>query len=76
MTACTDVYVRPQTCDLISIFPSQVHPFVPPVDGGGGGVHPGLRPYIHPEYRPEKKKKHYDTDEDILAALGLFGPNL
>lgn len=33
MTVCTDVYTRPQSCDTIRIYPSQVHP-------GGGGVRP------------------------------------
>lgn len=73
MTVCTDVYVRPQSCGLISIFPSQVHPGGTP-STGGGGVRPGLKPFVQPTYR--EKKKYYDTDEDVLAALGLFGPNL
>lgn len=73
MTVCTDVYVRPQECDAIWIYPSQIHPGTPPTPGGGGGgVRPGLKPYIHRDHTPRKKKRHFDTDEDILAALGLL----
>lgn len=69
MTICTDVYIRPQSCDVISIYPSQVHPFSP-ASAGGGSKH-----YIHTQ-EPRRKRKHFDTDEDVLAALGLFGPSL
>lgn len=69
MTICTDVYIRPQSCSVISIYPSQVHPFVPPPTppvGGAGG----------PMGEAVVIRRHIDDDESILAALGLFGPRL
>lgn len=63
MTVCTDVYVRPQTCDTISIYPSQVHPFAP--DSGGGGSKHFVQTY------PVKKKRRHDTDEEVWAYLHL-----
>lgn len=56
MTVCTDVYVRPQTCDAIYIYPSQVHP-TPSSSGGGGSRQ---RPYIVEPKREKRKKKEDD----------------
>jgi hypothetical protein len=66
---CGDVYTlaAPLGCGNVWAFPSQVHPSNP--NSGGGGVRPGLRPYIHHE---EKRRRHLDTEEDILAVLGLL----
>jgi hypothetical protein len=76
---CGDIYTleSPGTCGDIWAFPSQLHP-TPPDGGGGGGVRPGLRPFVHPRQQPtkkvaaKKKKRVYDTEEDILAVLGLL----
>jgi hypothetical protein len=67
-----DVYIRPQTCSVISIYPSQVHPTTPvpptPIGPGGGGS--------RPQVVGDRKVWTRDDEESILAALGLFGPNL
>lgn len=71
--SCFDVYVLPSGCNIIQTYPSDRHPN--PGNTGGGGVRPGLKPWINPR-EPDRKRVHIDTDEDILAALGLFGPRL
>lgn len=67
MSTCTDVYVRPQTCNTISIYPSQVHP------GGGGGTRPGgvITKRIDGR-RIELSKRIYDDDEALALALLLL----
>jgi hypothetical protein len=64
MTVCTDVYVRPQSCDTIYIYPSQVHPFIPPTPGGGPKG--GRYTYDFMGDGPIKKKK---LDDDALALI-------
>lgn len=70
MSVCGNVYTRPQSCDVIRIYPPQVHPFVPPPGGGGGwskdvtrskgrGVDPLRRPLL-------------DDEEDVIIALALL----
>lgn len=67
MTVCTDVYVRPQTCDEIWIYPSQVHP--------GGDCH-GCGPEEPPQRRRQREPLHpFDvllTDDDVEVALALL----
>lgn len=68
---CTDVYVLEQdTCVTgdMWIYPSQVHPIPPPVPTGTGGGGPTGEVIWRTPYR--------DTEEDILAALGFFGPDI
>lgn len=64
---CTDVYVRPQTCDRIYIYPSQVHPSsdcTPAAGGGLGHVHkPG---FVNPF-----DQRHKDDEEALLLVLLL-----
>lgn len=69
-----DVYVLENTCTDLWVYPPQVHPPTPDT-GGGGGVRPGLKPFVPPRETKavtRKKKRHHDTDEDILAVLGLL----
>ena len=69
MSVCTDVYVRPQTCDTISIYPSQVHP-----GGGGGGRRSGpvvSRTRGKPIPRHPRQNVLPDDDE-IAIALALL----
>lgn len=68
MTVCTDVYVRPQTCDLIEIYPSQVHP------GRGGGVTGGIK-ISESKGRGELRRddlKLVLTDDDVAIATALL----
>lgn len=72
MTVCTDVYVRPQTCDTIRIYPSQVHPPSPPGPGGGPG---GGMPHfinISSETGPARRRPDDDEDVALLIALGYL----
>lgn len=74
MTVCTDVYVRPQTCDQIWIYPSQVHPFIPPPTPGGGpsGGHPMPSEYGWQGMEPVGvKKKRKNDDEEVALLIGL-----
>lgn len=67
MSVCTDVYTRPQSCDQISIYPSQVHP------GGGGGTHPGGVITRREAGRGiELSKKLYEDEDAITLALLLL----
>lgn len=63
MTTCTDVYVRPQSCGAVSIYPSQVHPH-----GGGGGRRGFQVNRIDPR---ERRRKRRDDEEALLVALLL-----
>lgn len=68
MTVCTDVYVRPQTCDLISIYPSQVHP-------SGGGVRPSGPLVSRTRGKPiprHPRSKVLPDDDEIAIALALL----
>lgn len=67
MTTCFDIYVMPSSCDTIWAYPSQVHPPTPSQTSGGGSR-------AHTE--TWREQWHHDDDESILAALGLFGPDL
>lgn len=62
MTVCTDVYVRPQTCNTISIYPSQVHP--------GRRIRPSgpevSRRVGYPNVKPILE------DDDLAIALSLL----
>lgn len=62
MTVCTDVYVRPQTCDVVRIYPSQVHP------GGGGRPHGAFVKREHIRVQPEQRI----GKEDELAVILLM----
>jgi hypothetical protein len=77
MSTCFDIYTLPSGCSVIQTYPSAPHP-APPDGGGGGGVRPSLKPWIHKPYSPEKKthrkKKRYDTVDEMLFALGLLDP--
>lgn len=64
MTVCFDIYTMPSGCGVIQTYPSAPHP---PSDMGAGGS----RRHVRAEPR-RKKKRHVDTDEDILAVLGLL----
>lgn len=69
MTVCTDVYVRPQTCDLISIYPSQVHP------GGGGGRHSTGPQVSRTRGKPiprHPRELILPDDDEIAIALALL----
>lgn len=70
MTVCTDVYVRPQTCDVIRIYPSQVHPYVPPPTPGGGPAG-GRYTYDFMGDGPYKRKKKLNDDEEVALLIGL-----
>lgn len=70
MTVCADVYVRPQTCDTISIYPSQVHPVTP-----GGGVRPSgpLVSRTRGKPIPRHPRQNVPPDDDEIAiALALL----
>lgn len=62
MTTCTDVYTRPQSCDQIWIYPSQVHP------GGGGRPHGAFVKREHHKVQPEQRI----GKEDELAVILLL----
>lgn len=64
---CTDVFVLPQTCDRVFIYPSQVHPH------GGGGRPSG--PLVRRGKGKPIPRHPYDRmidDEDVLIALALL----
>lgn len=63
MTVCTDVYVRPQTCTTVRIYPSQVHPH-----GGGGPIGSPSRPGRR-GIDPRRRELWVDDDVEIALAL-------
>lgn len=64
MTVCTDVYVRPQTCDLVSIYPSQVHP-------GGRRLRPS-GPQVSRTRGRHPRELVLPDDDEIAIALALL----
>lgn len=69
MTVCTDVYVRPQECDRIFIYPSQVHPG----GGGPGGPGGGMPNFINITSEMAAPRKRPDDDEEIALLLLALG---
>jgi hypothetical protein len=72
MSTCFDIYVLPSTgCTDVWAYPSAPHIIPPPTPTttGGGGGHPEM---ISREWHDT----YHDDEESILAALGLFGPDL
>lgn len=63
MSTCTDVYVRPQTCDQVWIYPSQVHP------GGGGGGRPHGPVVSRGRHRIQPEQLPWKDDELAVILL-------
>lgn len=70
MTVCGDVYTRPQSCDAIWIYPSQVHPPTP-----GGRVRPSGPQVSHTRGKPiprHPRQLVLPDDDDVAIALALL----
>lgn len=70
MTSCFDIYTLSSGCGTIWAYPSAPHHFPPPPPTTTGG---GSRPQVTSR---DVYDTYRDDEESILAALGLFGPDL